>query len=101
MQGFPISSPTFEILLGSAWNQVGHHNAANVNWKDVQFRQGIITKSLMDASAAGWISLYLHNYNPAAGLYETHGSADGVLNPGKGYWIKANQPGITMIIPSP
>lgn len=100
IKGLSTAQTIFELPVYPGWNQIGNPFNASINWGNVLVTKDGLTKTLMESQTAGWMNEWLYDYNPTSGAYETHSTADGRLMPFKGYWIKANVNGLTLIIPA-
>jgi len=96
--GTAASSP-YSIPL-SGWTLVGPPRAEPVAWADVEVTDGAVTLSVPDAAAAGWIQGQAFYYN-GAGYHtlDVSGGDDTHLRPWRGYWVLAEVPGLTLLVP--
>lgn len=102
--GFPLSTATtgYQLDLGNGWNQIASPWKSDVFGVNVTVKNGGVTKSILDANAAGWLSRYVYSYNTSTGIYEFQDAATtGVMHPLVGYWVKSNIGGNQLIIPPP
>jgi len=92
-----------EIALTESWNLIGHPHPAAVLYSGCQMSDGVETKSVPDAEAAGWIdpALYYYEGGGYRQLRSDGAGDDDSLRPWYGYWFLANQPGLTLIVPAP
>ena len=100
MEGTEALAPC-GMPLGGGWNLVGHPCADAVPWSACQVSDGVETKGVPDAEAAGWIDPAVYYF--AGGEYKqlrSDGAGDDdTLRPWYGYWLLANQTGLTLIVP--
>ena len=89
------------IALDDGWTMLGHPWPQAVLWTACQVTDGVETKSIADAEAAGWIQGTIYFYDGAYGTVSPGGGDDDSLRPWYGYWLLANQSGLTLIVPSP
>jgi len=92
------------LPLAGGWQMVGHPHTVGVLWSDCELTDGVDTKTLAEAVAAGWIEPTAYYYETGAGygLVKPDGSGDDdTLRPWRGYWVLANQAGLDLIIPPP
>lgn len=61
---------------------------------------GPVEKSMHDAALAGWVEETPVGYDGGYKTVRDDGSDDTSLRPWYGYWIKANQPGLTLELPA-
>ena len=90
---------SYDVPL-SGWTLVGHPRAAAVAWADVEVTDGATTLAVPDAAAAGWIQGQAFYYD-GAGYHtlDVSGGDDTHLRPWSGYWVLANVPGLSLLIP--
>jgi len=90
-----------EIALSDGWNLVGHPHPEAVLYSGCSVSDGVETRSVPDAEAAGWLDPAVYYYD--GGAYSTLRSDgtgdDDSLRPWYGYWLLANQAGLTLIVP--
>ena len=89
----------FEVPL-SGWTLVGCPRTGSVAWAGVEVTDGATTLSVSDAAAAGWIQAQAFYYE--GGSYRTlavSGGDDAYIRPWSAYWVLANVPGLTLVIP--
>ena len=91
-----------EIPLADGWTLFGHPFASAVTWSGCQVTGGTQTRSLADAEAVGWIQSTIYYYDGGYSTVKIDGTGDDdSIRPWYGYWMLANQPGLTLIVPQP
>jgi len=90
VNGNPTASP-FTKAVNTGWEQIGNPFETDILWTNVTVTNGSVTKSLVDAKAAGWIGS-AYSYNPSTGQYETASYSTGTMYAGKGYWFRVYTP---------
>lgn len=99
VEGFPVVSTNYQIALGKGWNQIGNPFTSNKSWGSLQVKQGAgVPVNMADAVTAGLLNQWLYWYNPSTRSYCQGDSSTANLNPGLGYWVKANVDELTLII---
>lgn len=81
-------SKGFDIRLYKGWNMIGNPYTHAVPWRAALFTYRGVTKSLLDAEAAGWVRSTIYGYGGATVGY-IRVSDRGMLEPYNGYWITA------------
>lgn len=78
----------YTAYLYQGWNMIGNPYAHSVSWRALFHYRGV-TKTILDAEAAGWIrsSLYGYRSTPTPGYYLVPERS--MLEPYQGYWLKA------------
>jgi len=90
------TSGDYSINLASGWTQIGCPFAFSIDWNDVKVRRNGETVSIQQAEANGWIRDTIWYWN--GNEYTYYQAPDGVLEPWKGYWVKALE-SCTLLIP--
>ncbi len=87
-----------EILLADGWNLFGHSSMNAFDWGDAIVSNGIETKSLAEAQAAGWLQSTIYYFDPAAQRYKFVPGDDDYLMPKTGYWLYAFEDDIVITL---
>jgi len=91
------------IALTGSWTMIGTPDPQPVLWSACSVSDGAETKTVPQAVAEGWIDATAYYYD--AGSYKSlrcDGSGDDdSLRPWHGYWLLANQAGLSLIVPAP
>jgi len=97
------SGGDIEIALSDGWNLFGHPHADAVLWSSCWVSDGVTTKTVPEAEAAGWLDPAAYYYEGGAykQLRSDGTGNDDSLRPWSGYWVLANQAGLSLIIPAP
>jgi len=77
------------IALKKGWNQIGSPFDYPVSLDDIAVIKGSQQEGLGSAHSKGWIGKYLFLYDTDIGEYQGLPLTGGVLEPWKGYWIRA------------
>ena len=95
--GTPYTPNSLTIALANGWNIVGVPYPVNINWAAVQFLYGGNTYGLDQAITNGWMGAGVFNWTGTG-----YGNAAGDnFEPGKGYWLRANRRGCSLVFPKP
>lgn len=91
VEGYPVPDVPFVITLRPGWNLIGHPFGQPVNVSSLKVFNPATgeTLSFKEAVARGWIYKNLYWYDPVARKYVIISLPNGILEPFKGYWIKA------------
>jgi len=89
------------VPLSDGWTMLGHPWPDPVAWATCQITDGVETKSIADAETAGWIQADAFYYDGGYLTVQPAGGDDDSLRPWYGYWLLANQAGLTLIVPQP
>ena len=91
------------VPLRDGWSLVGHPAADPVPLASCSIDDGATRFGWNDAVGAGLVDPYCYYYNGSS--YETvcasGGCDDDTLRPWYGYWVLANEAGLTLIVPVP
>lgn len=97
------TQPVEENVL-PGWNQIGSGFVEPVEWSRTMVKYGMSAPvSLAEASSRGWVRDYAWGYDPVAREYVLVRGSGGdttLLNPYRGYWLRAFVP-CTLIIQPP
>lgn len=90
------------VRLQKGWNMVGNPFVYPVYWGQVLVYSEVanITVSLDQAVAYDWLSRTIFEFNPHTYAYDALKDNSALLNPWKGYWVRAKQP-VTLIFRPP
>ena len=90
------------VELKPGWNLVGNPLIYPVYWGQVEVynKYENITVSIDEAARRNWISKTVFSWVPESGTYENFKDNDKLLNPWRGYWIRARYP-VTLIFRPP
>ncbi len=90
------------VPLEAGWNQIGSGFVQPVSWAATLVRYNGATVNLSQAASNGWVHDYAWGYDPVGNRYflvrGTGGEAT-VLNPFRGYWLRAFVPCTLLIQP--
>lgn len=106
IEGAQVAPASFTIDDGSGGDLVvGWHMIAcpfnfAVDWGTVLVQRDTEIKSVVEASAAGWIKPTIYWYEPGSG-YDWDTAPDGVLRPWYGYWVRLLKPCKLIVLPAP
>jgi hypothetical protein len=89
------------LPLSDGWTMLGHPWPDPVAWASCQITDGVETKSISEAESAGWIQAAAFYYDGGYFTMEPAGGDDDSLRAWYGYWLLANQAGLTLIVPQP
>ncbi|RLE15192.1 hypothetical protein DRI96_00280, partial [Candidatus Aerophobetes bacterium] len=81
------TSSDYAIDLAPGWSQIANPFAFSVNWNDVKVKRNGETLSVQQAQVNGWIRDTIWYWDGNEYIY--YQAPDGVLEPWKGYWVKA------------
>lgn len=105
-QGVDVSGDHWLSLPRAGWTLIGYPNntPANVSYDALLVTNGIVTKSMTDAVADGWIADVAYYYVNASGSLKTTGIPDAfpdktTLDKNEGYWFFTNQDNLALIVP--
>ncbi len=88
----------YQVPLGKAgWHMISTPTV-NVYWGYCKFTDGTDTKTYDEAIEAGWIAPFLYQWDPYTNAYKSF-TAQGVIEPWVGYWIRTYHDGLTLILP--
>ncbi len=87
LSGFD-DSKGFDIRLYAGWNMIGNPYTEQVPWRAALFTYRGVTKSLLEAEAAGWVRSTIYGYGGATAGYQRVSDRD-MLEPYSGYWVYA------------
>ncbi|MBA4313380.1 MAG: hypothetical protein C0417_12220 [Chlorobiaceae bacterium] len=82
---------TVNRLLSNGFNIIGNPFAVTMLKDSLKFTNGVITKTMVEAAVAGWLSNVLYGYNGSGYIVE-----NSTLGIWKGYWIPMLSDGITI-----
>lgn len=90
------------VRVEPGWNMIGNPLVYPVYWGQVQVYHEVtnVTVSLDQAVDNEWISKTLFSWNPDKWVYDAVKDNDVLLDPWKGYWLRAKQP-VTLIFRPP
>ena len=88
------------VPLGAGWTLLGHPLPVGVPLGDVSVTDGVTTKTLAEAVAAGWLEYPLYYYEGGAYRTLAPGGDSETLTPWRAYWALANQAGLELIVPA-
>lgn len=101
IEGGTPASPA-SIALRDGWNLIGHPFTSPAAWADCQVTDGVETLSIADAEAAGWIQAAIYYFDQDRYIMiAPSGGDDDALRPWRAYWLLANRPGLTLVVPKP
>jgi hypothetical protein len=91
------------VALSEGWSMIGSPQSVAVPLAACRVTDGASTLSLNDAVAAGWVNGALYYWEPPLGYRLAtpagYGNDDS-LRPWRGYWIRANRPGLSLVVPA-
>ena len=91
------------VPLRNGWTMFGHPFPDAVPWSACLVTDGVETKSVSQAESAGWVQGLIYFLDGAG--YRTvapgGGGDDTALRPWRGYWMLAELPGLSLIVPTP
>jgi len=91
-----------EIDLDDGWNLIGQPYKYAVAWSACTVSDGAETKTVQEAEDAGWIQATIYYYEGGGyKLTQPDGGDQPLLVGWRGYWLLANQPGLTLTVPRP
>lgn len=103
-----VPKSNFEINLKQGWNQIGNPFLTAVNWgnvlvinTDATDPQFLVPIPVDQAAQAGWIASVIYRYDVNDKAYKFDSDFLTPLVPFVGYWVKALQPNIILVIPPP
>jgi hypothetical protein len=101
----PTGRETFRrrvVPLADGWNLIGCPQSGSVALSSCEVTDGAYTLPLTDAVVAGWVDGALYYWEPGLGYRLAtpagYGSDDS-LQPWRGYWMRANGPGLSLVVP--
>lgn len=80
-----------QIALSFGWNIVGNPFSFTLPLSQLRFTDGIMTKTLADAAASGWINGQLYGFDSSG-----YTNVTGSLAVWSGYWLEALRSGLTI-----
>lgn len=90
-----------EGFLPEGWQMLGSPRQTPVLWAECSLTDGVETKSVPDAIAAGWVGAFCYYYEGGYKLLAASaGYDDTYLRPWHGYWIHLYRPGLRLIVPA-
>jgi len=89
------------VALEDGWNLVGHPHDAPVAWAACTLYDGVETKSVADAEAAGWVQGIGYWYQDGYMTVALSAGDDDSLRPWRGYWLLTYRPGLSLSVPTP
>jgi len=81
------TSGDYAISLLVGWSQIGCPFPFNVDWNNVKVKKDSETVSIEQAQTNGWVRDKIWYWNGSD--YEFSEAPSGILEPWKGYWVKA------------
>lgn len=89
------------VRIEPGWNMIGNPLVYPVYWGQVLVQRGTggATVTLDQAVSNDWLSKTLFAWNPDKWLYDVIKEDDALLNPWKGYWVRAKQSCILVFRP--
>jgi len=91
--GHPIAARC-TVILSPGWNLIGNSSSGDLICDQLRIQKGIESKTLLEASAAGWVSTHLWCFSD--GRYSDLWGAS--IPSGAGLWLKAST-GCTLLFP--
>lgn len=105
-QGVDVSGDHWLSLPRAGWTLIGYPNntPASVSYEALLVTNGIVTKSMTDAVADGWIADIAYYYSNSLRSLRTAGLPDAFPNKltidrNEGYWFFTNQDNLALIVP--
>jgi len=99
----PDQTQPVEVSVSPGWNQIGSGFVESVSWTSTLVRSSSETLTLAQASSRGWMRDYLWGYDPVSRSYvlvRGSGGSTNMMNPYRGYWLRAFVP-CTLVIQPP
>lgn len=89
----------YVIPIKTGWNMIGCPFVYTVPWSNVRVSDGREVLTLTEATQAGWIRPTLFWYDAAEQSYTFDAVENTLLEPWKGYWVRALHDGFLVVSP--